>query len=269
MFSAFSSPQRPRSSVKGSSGSVTGAFAGRYTIERELGRGATAVVYLARDTSAGAVAIKVLREELLTEVSADRFLREIRVTAQLQHPNIVPVLDSGECDGRLYFVSQYMDGGTLRERLDREKQLPLDDVITIGKTIASALQFAHERELLHRDVKPENILFGNGQACLADFGIARALSASAGAATTTTAGVVRGTPAYMSPEQAAGDRAIDRRNRSWRSAWCTCHDRFACTDRMCRRSSRTYSSARWRRLRPTAIKPPRSSSPRWNPSSRC
>ncbi len=197
--------------MKALSSTISGAFAGRYTIERELGRGATSVVYLAHDHTHGAVAIKVLRQELVTEISSERFLREIRVTARLQHPNIVPVLDSGEYEGRLYFVSPLMDGGTLRARLERDKQLPLDDVIAIGKSIGAALQFAHARELLHRDVKPENILFGDGQACLADFGIARALSASSGEATTTTAGVVRGTPAYMSPEQAAGDRAIDRR----------------------------------------------------------
>lgn len=217
MFALGSSPPRPRRPhVKETSGTVSGVFAGRYTIERELGRGATSIVYLAREDSDGrAVAIKVLRDELITEISTERFLREIRVTARLQHPNIVPVLDSGEYDGRPYFVLPHMAGGTLRARLEREKQLPISDVIAIGRAIADALQFAHEHQLLHRDVKPENILFGDGEARLADFGIARALSASSSsgsAPSTTSTGVVRGTPAYMSPEQAAGDHNIDARS---------------------------------------------------------
>jgi len=217
MFAVKSLPPRPRRpSVTGSSSTVSGVFAGRYTIERELGRGATSIVYLARRDSDGqSVAIKVLRAELVTEISTERFLREIRVTTRLQHPNIVPVLDSGEYDDRLFFVLPHMEGGTLRARLEREKQLPIGDVIAIGKTIAGALHFAHERQLLHRDVKPENILFSGGEARLADFGIARALSASSAsgsAASTTSTGVVRGTPAYMSPEQAAGDHNIDARS---------------------------------------------------------
>jgi TolB-like protein/tRNA A-37 threonylcarbamoyl transferase component Bud32 len=216
MFAVRSSPPRPRRPlVKGSSGTVSGLFADRYTIEHELGRGATSVVYLARELSSGrAVAIKILRAELVTEISTERFLREIRVTTRLQHPSIVPVLDSGEYDDRLFFVLPHMDGGTLRARLEREKQLPIGDVIEIGKTIAAALQFAHERKLLHRDVKPENILFGDGKACLADFGIARALSEASGESgmSSTSTGVVRGTPAYMSPEQAAGDHNIDARS---------------------------------------------------------
>jgi tRNA A-37 threonylcarbamoyl transferase component Bud32/tetratricopeptide (TPR) repeat protein len=217
MFAVRSSPPRTRRShVTESSGTVSGVFADRYTIERELGRGATSVVYLARQHSDGrAVAIKILREELVTEISTERFLREIRVTTRLQHPNIVPVLDSGQVDGRPFFVLPHMDGGTLRARLEREKQLPIPDVLSIGKAIAAALQFAHEHSLLHRDVKPENILFADGEARLADFGIARALSesTSSGAApSTTSTGVVRGTPAYMSPEQAAGDHQIDARS---------------------------------------------------------
>jgi tRNA A-37 threonylcarbamoyl transferase component Bud32/tetratricopeptide (TPR) repeat protein len=201
--------------VNQASGAVAGVFAGRYTIERELGRGATSIVYLARELATGrAVAIKILRTELVTEISTERFLREIRVTARLEHPNIVPVLDSGEYDDRLFFVLPHMEGGTLRARLEREKQLPIGDVITIGKTIAAALQFAHEHKLLHRDVKPENILFSRGEACLADFGIARAWSEASGETgpSSTSTGVVRGTPAYMSPEQAAGDRDIDARS---------------------------------------------------------
>jgi serine/threonine protein kinase len=192
--------------------SIAGEFAGRYTVERELGRGATSVVWLARDREHGRmVAIKVLREELAAGVTADRFLREVRVTAQLQHPHIVPVLESGESDGRLFSVLPYLDGGTLRSRLERDKQLPVSDVIAIGTAIASALAAAHEKNVLHRDVKPENILFTGGQACLADFGIARAIVQASGDSTTST-GIVRGTPAYMSPEQAGGNRDYDGRS---------------------------------------------------------
>lgn len=195
-----------------SSGTISGEFAGRYTVERELGRGATAIVYLARDLDYGRhVAIKVLRQEFAESVAADRFLREIRLTAQLHHPHIVPVLGSGESNGRLYFVLPYMDGGTLRDRLKAEKQLPIEDVVAIGSTIAAALGSAHERGMLHRDVKPENILFTGGQACLADFGIARTIQQASGEHSTST-GLVRGTPAYMSPEQAAGDHDYDGRS---------------------------------------------------------
>jgi eukaryotic-like serine/threonine-protein kinase len=191
---------------------VSGEFASRYTVERELGRGATSVVYLARDLDYGRmVAIKVLRDELSTGLAADRFLREIRVTAQLHHPNILPVLHSGEDVGRLFFVLPFMDGGTLRDRLQREKQLPVAEVVAIGVTVANALASAHEKNVLHRDVKPENILFTGGQACLADFGIARAITRASDDSTTTT-GLIRGTPAYMSPEQASGEQEYDGRS---------------------------------------------------------
>ncbi|MGH7524725.1 MAG: serine/threonine-protein kinase, partial [Gemmatimonadales bacterium] len=185
--------------------------ADRYTIERELGRGATAVVYLARDRSANRmVALKLLRPELAESLSADRFLREIRLTQQLSHPAIAPVLDSGVVDGVFYCVLDYMDGGTLRDRLERERQLPMADIAAIARAIGAALDYAHCNRIIHRDVKPENILFGGGQACLADFGIARALETVGGP--TTSTGVVRGTPAYMSPEQASGEREYDGRS---------------------------------------------------------
>jgi tRNA A-37 threonylcarbamoyl transferase component Bud32 len=185
--------------------------ADRYTIERELGRGATAVVYLARDRStARSVALKVLRPELAESLSAERFLREIRVTQTLSHPHIAPVLDSGVAGGLFYCVLDYMDGGTLRDRLDRERQLPMADIAAITRAVGSALDYAHRNRIIHRDVKPENILFGGGQACLADFGIARALETLGGP--TTSTGVVRGTPAYMSPEQASGEREYDGRS---------------------------------------------------------
>ena len=186
-------------------------IAGRYTIERELGRGATAVVYLARDRATDRrVALKVLRPELAESLSADRFLREIRVTQQLSHPSIAPVLDSGVAGGLFYCVLDYMDGGTLRDRFDRERQLPMPEVAEVAQAVGSALEYAHARKIIHRDVKPENILFGGGRACLADFGIARALEGAGGS--TTSTGVVRGTPAYMSPEQASGEREYDGRS---------------------------------------------------------
>lgn len=198
--------------VTGPSRILTGEFANRYVIERELGRGATATVYLARDTTySRPVAIKLLRSELAGSMDGERFLREIRLTAQLHHPNILSVLDSGSHEDKLFVVFPYMDGGSLRDRLTAEKQLPIDEVVRIGTTIARALAHAHEKGLLHRDVKPENIVFGAGQPCLADFGIARALVSEPGERTTTT-GVVRGTPAYMSPEQASAERELDGRS---------------------------------------------------------
>lgn len=193
---------------------ATGLFAGRYAIEREIGQGASAIVYLARDTQAGtAVALKILRPELVESRASDRFLREIKRTSALQHPNILPVLDAGDHEGQLYFALPYMEGGSLRELLTREKRLELSRIQEIAKTIAEALDYAHERGLIHRDVKPENILFTGGQACLGDFGIARAIDLSgSGASGTTSRNVVRGTPAYMSPEQAAGSHELDGRS---------------------------------------------------------
>jgi tRNA A-37 threonylcarbamoyl transferase component Bud32/tetratricopeptide (TPR) repeat protein len=186
---------------------------GRYAVERELGRGATSTVYLCRDRQTmSSVAVKVLRPELAESVGADRFLREIRVTSGLEHPNIVPILDSGADGSLLYCVLPLMEGGTLRDRLLQEKQLPIEEAIRIGRSIAIALQHAHSKGLIHRDIKPENILFSHGEAVLGDFGIARLLHATAGDLTTTTTGVVRGTPAYMSPEQASGERDYDGRS---------------------------------------------------------
>ena len=155
---------------------LNGTIAGRYVIERELGYGATSLVYLARDLkSEQRVALKVLRLEFAESVGAERFLREIQVVRGLEHPTIVGLLDSGMHEGRPFYVLPYMEGGTLRERLQADRQLPVTDVIEIGVEIAEALEFAHRRNLIHRDVKPENILFHNGKARLADFGIARAI----------------------------------------------------------------------------------------------
>src|SRR3954471_8207132 len=157
----------------------SGNIAGRYAIERELGRGGTAIVYLARDERTGeSVAVKVLRSDLAESVSVARFLREIRLTQQLKDPHVVPVLDSGEQDGQPFLVMPHMEGGTLRQLLTRETQLPMDRALTIIRSIATALAHAHSIGIVHRDVKPENILFSGGEARLADFGIARALEQS-------------------------------------------------------------------------------------------
>ena len=191
---------------------VSGVFAGRYTIERELGRGGTAFVYLARDQRHGTpVAIKVLRLDVSQTIGAERFLKEIRLSAGLHHPHIMPVLDSGDHEGQLYFVLPHAEGGTLRNRLVAEKQLPLPEVLAITRTLATALDHAHAKGIIHRDVKPENVLFTSGHACLADFGIARGLLPGTGESMTSE-GLVRGTPAYMSPEQAGGDEVLDGRS---------------------------------------------------------
>jgi serine/threonine-protein kinase len=188
------------------------ALADRYTIERELGSGGMATVYLAEDLKHHRrVAIKVLKPELAHAVGADRFLREIRITAGLNHPHILPLLDSGEADGFLYFVMPYVAGESLRARMDREGPLPIDEALRIAEQVASALEHAHRQEVIHRDVKPENILLHEGAAMVADFGIAVAVSAAGGERLTET-GIAVGTPAFMSPEQAIGDEAIDERS---------------------------------------------------------
>ena len=170
------------------------------------------MVYLAKHKAIGTtVAIKVLRDELARSTSADRFLREIRLTARLEHPAIVSLLDSGDDGQRLYIVMPFMDGGSLRERLQHEKQLPIADAVRLTSAVAEALEYAHRHGIIHRDIKPENILFSGDRVCLADFGVARALESVSGFPTTSS-GVVPGTPAYMSPEQASGERAIDGRS---------------------------------------------------------
>jgi serine/threonine-protein kinase len=192
--------------------SVLEALTTRYRIERELGAGGMATVYLAEDIKHHRhVALKVLKPELAAILGAERFLKEIEVTANLQHPNILPLYDSGEAAGYLYYVMPFIEGESLRDRLNREKQLPVDEALRIGDSVAAALQFAHEHGVVHRDIKPENILLQAGQALVADFGIALAVSQAGGSRLTET-GLSLGTPHYMSPEQATGDRAIDARS---------------------------------------------------------
>ncbi len=188
------------------------AIADRYKLESHLGEGGMATVYLAHDLKhERKVAVKVLRPELAAILGAERFLNEIKVTANLQHPNILPLYDSGEADNFLYYVMPLVEGDTLRDKLDREKQLGVDDTIEIAKGVAAALHYAHEHGVVHRDIKPENILLQSGQALVADFGIALAVSQAGGTRLTET-GMSLGTPHYMSPEQATGDRELDARS---------------------------------------------------------
>jgi len=188
------------------------ALADRYRIERELGAGGMATVYLAADLKHDRkVAIKVLKPELAAVLGAERFVVEIKTTASLQHPHILPLFDSGAADEFLFYVMPFVDGDTLRMRLDRERQLSVDDALEVTKVIAGALDFAHKRGIVHRDIKPENILFQDGVPLVADFGIAVAVSTAGGDRLTET-GLSLGTPAYMSPEQASGERELDARS---------------------------------------------------------
>ena len=188
------------------------ALADRYRIERELGAGGMATVYLAHDIKHDRdVALKVLRPELAAVLGAQRFLAEIKITARLDHPHILTLIDSGESDGFLWYVLPYVHGESLRNRLNREQQLPLEDALAITRQVAGALDHAHHQGVIHRDIKPENILFHEGEAMLADFGIALAVKEAAGNRLTET-GLSLGTPQYMSPEQATGDRRLDARS---------------------------------------------------------
>ncbi len=186
-------------------------LAGRYAIERELGQGGMATVYLAHDIKhKRRVALKVLKPELGAVLGVERFLSEIQVTANLQHPNLLPLFDSGEAEGLLFYVMPFVEGESLRHRIDREKQLPVDEAVRIAVALAGALEYAHRNGVIHRDMKPENVLLQAGQPVIADFGIALAVS-NAGGARVTQTGLSLGTPQYMSPEQATGDRVIDGR----------------------------------------------------------
>ena len=202
------------------------ALAGRYTVERELGRGGMAIVFLARDRRhERLVALKTLRPELLPSVGPGRFLREIQIAARLQHPNILPLHDSGEAEGLLYYVMPYIEGESLRQRLDREGQLSIQDSLDIAHQVAQALSYAHSLGVVHRDIKPENILLSGEHALVADFGIARAITAAGGERLTET-GLAVGTAAYMSPEQAAADPRVDGRSDIY-SLGCVVYEMLA------------------------------------------
>jgi serine/threonine-protein kinase len=190
---------------------LAAALSDRYTIERELGAGGMATVYLAEDLKHHRkVAIKVLRPELAAVIGAERFLAEIRTTANLQHPHILALIDSGDTDGILWYVMPYVEGESLRDRITHEKQLPVADALRIASEVAAALDYAHRHQVIHRDIKPENILLHDGSAMVADFGIALAASSGGGTRMTET-GMSLGTPHYMSPEQAMGEREITAR----------------------------------------------------------
>ncbi len=192
---------------------LNAALEGRYQIDREVGEGGMATVFLADDLRhARKVALKVLKPELAAVVGADRFLAEIKTTANLQHPHILPLFDSGEVDSFLFYVMPYVEGETLREKLDREHQLPVDDAVRIASDLAEALEYAHGHGVIHRDIKPANVLLSErGEPLVADFGIALAV-AQAGGGRVTETGLSLGTPHYMSPEQATGDRDVDPRS---------------------------------------------------------
>jgi serine/threonine-protein kinase len=202
------------------------ALADRYAIERELGRGGMAEVYLARDLRhERPVALKVLRPELAESLGSERFLREIQIAAQLNHPHILSLFDSGEADGVLWYTMPFIEGESLRDRLNREQQLPIDDALQITKEVADGLGYAHSLGVVHRDIKPENILLSGGHALVADFGIARAVTEAGGDKLTQT-GIVVGTPAYMSPEQGAGSGNVDARSDIY-SLGCVLYEMLA------------------------------------------
>jgi serine/threonine protein kinase/membrane-associated phospholipid phosphatase len=201
-------------------------LADKYAIQREIGRGGMATVYLAQDLKHDRrVAVKVLLPELSTSLGTQRFLREVKIAAGLQHPHILPIYDSGEAAGLLYYVMPYVEGHTLRERLDRETQLPIDESLQIIRNVANALSYAHKRGIVHRDIKPENILISEGYPVVADFGIARALTEAGGDKLTQT-GVAIGTPAYMSPEQVSEGAQVDGRSDLY-SLGCVLYEMLA------------------------------------------
>jgi serine/threonine-protein kinase len=212
--------------MKDPAGRLSAALADRYTIERELGAGGMATVYLAADLKHDRlVAIKTVRPELAASLGAERFLREIRIAAKLQHPHILPLYDSGAVGDILFYVMPYVEGESLRDRMDRERQLPISDALDITRQVASALSYAHSHDVIHRDIKPENILLSGDGAMVADFGIAVAMSTATSKRLTETGASV-GTPYYMSPEQAMGERTLDARTDVY-SLGCVLYEMLA------------------------------------------
>jgi len=221
---------------------IKAALKGRYDIERELGRGGMATVYLANDPKhQRQVAVKVLLPDLATALGPDRFLREIRIAANLNHPHILALFDSGEADGFLYYVMPYIEGKTLRDRIDKEGELPLREAVRIIREVADALAFAHSHGVVHRDIKPDNVMLTGGHAIVADFGVAKAVSEATGRDKLTTAGVALGTPAYMAPEQATADPHV---RRSWATRHRRCWRRTS--PKRQRRSASIATRFRWR-----------------------
>jgi serine/threonine protein kinase len=190
---------------------VRTAFQGRYDVDREIGKGGNARIYLAREPGGQAVALKVLHPELLVSVAADRFLREIKLASQLDHPHIAKLLDSGERDWIVYFVMTYVEGPTLREHLARVRQMSIAETVRLADDLLDALDHAHQRGIVHRDVKPDNVVLSTEGAVLLDFGIARAVAAS-GSDRLTRSGIAVGTSTYMSPEQITAVQELDRRS---------------------------------------------------------
>jgi serine/threonine-protein kinase len=190
---------------------VRRAFEGQYQVDREIGKGGNARIYLARDGQGRSVALKVLHPELLVSVAADRFLREIRLSSQLEHPHIAKLLDSGERDWVVYYVMTYVEGPTLREHMSKVTQLPIGEAMRLADDLLDALDHAHGHGIVHRDVKPENVVLSADGAVLLDFGIARAVAAS-GSDRLTRSGIAVGTSTYMSPEQITALKEIDRRS---------------------------------------------------------
>jgi serine/threonine protein kinase len=190
---------------------VRQAFLGQYDVEREIGRGGNARIFLATDPSGRRVALKVLHPELLISVAAERFLREIQLASQLNHPHIAQIIDSGEREWLVYYVMSYVEGPTLREWLDRHGQLPLSETLRLAADLLDALDHAHSHGIVHRDVKPANVVLSTDGAVLLDFGIARAVAA-AGSDQLTRSGIAVGTSSYMSPEQITASRDIDHRS---------------------------------------------------------